>query len=136
MAKTNQVETNVNSLEVQHGEVLDFVTDCQENVTSDSFEWVVTLKMTDASGRDIGRWESDADFHGPLSTSVPQQIAYAWRLAYGRSITVEEIELACQFIEQQKQTLEVTGTRGDPELISLSSLCQQLLSSNEFLYSE
>ena len=38
------------------------------------------------------------------------------------------------FLEQQLTTLKLNGVKGDHELIALSSLCQQLLSSNEFLY--
>lgn len=133
-AKTTSVETNVASIEVQQGEILDFVTDCLETVTSDSFDWVVSLKMTDVAGMEQGRWESAADFRGPTTTTVPQQVATAWRLAYCRPITPEELELACQFVERQREALRASSAAGDHELISLSSLCQQILSSNEFLY--
>ncbi|WP_397571458.1 PSD1 and planctomycete cytochrome C domain-containing protein [Schlesneria sp. T3-172] len=133
-AKTNSVETNVPKIEVQQGEILDFVTDCIETVTSDSFEWGVKLQLTDAAGAELGRWDSAADFHGPITTSIPQQIACAWRLAYCRPITPEELEMSCQFMEQQLQTLRASSAAGDHESIALSSLCQQILSSNEFLY--
>ena len=133
-AKTTNVETNIAKIEVQKGDILDFVTDCLEHVTSDSFAWTVNLKMTDAAGMELGRWDSAADFHGPITTSIPQQIACAWRLAYCRPITSDELEMACQFVEQHMQTLKASSAAGDHELISLSSLCQQILSSNEFLY--
>ncbi len=135
-SKTNAVETNVSRVEVQQGEVLDFVTDCLETITSDSFEWTTKLQLTDAAGAELGTWDSVADFHGPLTTSIPQQIAYAWRLAYCRGITSEEMELACQFMDQQIKTLKQTGTAGDHDLIALTSVCQQLFSSNEFLYAD
>ena len=133
-SKTNTVETNVVRIEVQQGEILDFVIDCIEADTSDSFDWAFGLQLADNAGQPRGRWDSAADFHGPLTTSVPQQIAYAWRLAYCRPITAEELEIACQFLEQQLQTLRASGAKGDHDLIALSSLCQQVLSSNEFLY--
>ena len=136
LAKTNSVETNVEKIEVQPGEILDFVTDCLENVTSDSFEWLTNLQLNDATGNELGRWDAAADFHGPLTTSAPQQVAYAWRLAYQRPITSEEMEFTCQFLEQQRKTLKLNGTAGDHDLIALSSLCQQIFSSNEFLYSD
>ena len=133
-SKSNRVETNVVKIEVQPGEMLDFATDCQAHVTSDSFEWIVNLRLSDASGAELGRWDSSSDFHGPLTTTAPQQIACAWRLAYCRPITLDEMELACQFLEQQMRSLKQSEAKGDHELIALSSLCQQILSSNEFLY--
>ena len=135
-AKTNSVETNVARIEVQQGDVLDFVTDCLENVTSDSFEWLAKLQLIDAAGTELGNWDSAADFHGPLTTSAPQQIANAWRLAYCRPATTEEMELACQFFDQQLKTMKQTGTPGDHDLIALTNLCQQIFSSNEFLYTD
>ena len=136
-SKTNTVETNVARIEVQSGDILDFVTDCLENVTSDSFEWLVKLQLNDtATGAELGRWDSAADFHGPLTSSAPQQIAYAWRLAYCRPISADELEFACQFVDQQLKTLKSTAAPGDHDLIAMTSLCQQLFSSNEFLYSD
>jgi hypothetical protein len=133
-SKNNRVETNIAKVEVQPGENLDFVTDCLEHVTSDSFEWIVGLQLTDAAGVEFDRWDSASNFHGPQVTTAPQQIACAWRLAYCRPITVDEMDLACRFLEQQMHALKETNAKGDHELIALSSLCQQILSSNEFLY--
>lgn len=133
-SKKNRVETNIAKIEVQPGDILDFVTDCLEHVTSDSFEWTVTLRSVDAQGQELERWDSAGNFHGPLTTTIPEQIAFAWRLAYCRPITAEELEIACQFFDQQTRTLRSVGAAGDHDLISLSSLCQQIMSSNEFLY--
>jgi hypothetical protein len=135
-AKANGVETNVSRVEVQQGDVLDFVIDCLESVTSDSFESAVRIQLTDTSGTELGRWDSTADFHGPLTTSIPQQVANAWRLAYCRPVTTDEMEMACEFMDQQLKTLRLSATPGDHELIALASLCQQLFNSNEFLYSD
>jgi hypothetical protein len=79
-------------------------------------------------------WDSAADFHGPLGTSVPQQIAYAWQIAYQRPIAAEELEPACQFVWQQMAHLKTIGEKSDHEAAALTSLCQQLFSSNEFLH--
>ena len=114
---------------MQAGDTLDFVTDCVQTVTSDSFEWTVNLRMTDDKGNELDRWDSAAHFHGPLVSSVPEQIARAWRLAYCRPATADEMELACQFVEQQIRTLKANKAPGDYELISMSSLCQQILTS-------
>jgi len=132
--KTREAETILPRLEVETGETIDFVTDCFGEVTSDSFEWNAQLKLADATGTALDAWDSAADFRGPLGTSVPQQIAYAWLIAYERPVTVEELDLACQFIAKRLEYLRVTGDKSDHELVALTSLCQQLFSSNEFLH--
>ena len=133
-SKNNRIETNVAKIDVQPGDTIDFVTDCIENVTSDSFEWVLNLRQTDDKGTEIDHWDSSSHFHGPQIISIPQQIACAWRLAYCRPITPDELKLASRFIEKQLQTLDQNGVGGDREMIAISNLCQQLFSSNEFLY--
>jgi len=133
-AKKSDTTTNVDRFEVQAGDTLDFATDCFETVTSDSFGWSVQLKMTEASGQLVGTWDSEKDFHGPLSASLPRLAAHAWHLAYQRPPTGEELALACQFLSQQLGYLRSTGAQGDLDLLALTSLCQQLLISNEFLY--
>ena len=64
---------------------------------------------------------------------LPEQVAHAFFLAYRRPVMTEERELACRFVERQTQQLSSAGTK-DPNLAALTNLCQQLLSSNEFLY--
>ncbi|HEY1067870.1 MAG TPA: DUF1553 domain-containing protein, partial [Pirellulales bacterium] len=136
IAAKGKVETNVAKLDVVEGEVIDFVTDCRASVNADSFEWTVSLRSIDPQGQELDRWDSAGDFHGPTAGLLPQQAALLWRLAYCRPITREELELACEFVERQAQSLRASKAKGDPELIALSSLCQQVLSSNEFLYLE
>ncbi len=133
-AKTNEAATNGLKIAVQPGDTLDFLIDCRENVTSDSFEWRVRLELADAAGKMVETWDSAADFHGPQGTSLPQQVAIAWRLAYGRPATSEELELGSRFVKEQTQLLGSLGQKDDLELLALTNLCQQLLSSNEFLY--
>jgi hypothetical protein len=132
--KTRETETNVPSVEVEAGDTIDFVTDCAGDVTSDSFEWGVHLTLTAGAGSAAIAWNSAADFHGPAGASIPQQIAYAWQVAYQRLIAADEMELACQFIGQQMAHLRPIGEKSDHELAALASLCQQLFSSNEFLH--
>ena len=131
--KTGESETAVANLIVKVGDTVDFVTDCRETVTSDSFEWTVQIDLTDATNT-RERWDSAADFHGPLGANVAQQAAYAWKLVYGRPAAPEELELACRFLEEQTATLRTSGQKGDPEQMALATLCQQLMTSNEFLY--
>ena len=133
-AKTNEVATSDLKIAVQPGDTLDFLVDCRENVNSDSFEWRVRLELADTMGKIVETWDSAADFHGPQGTSLPQQVAIAWRLAYGRPATSEELELGSRFVKDQTQLLGSLGQKDDLELMALTNLCQQLLSSNEFLY--
>lgn len=133
-SKQNLAETNVAKFDVQAGETIDFVTDCIENESSDSFEWMVSMRSIDSTGQELDRWESVNDFHGPQVTTMAERIAQAWRRAYCRPITLDELKLAADFVEQQVKTIKQSGNDREYELTALSSLCQQLFSSNEFLY--
>ena len=133
--KASETATDFAKIEVQAGDTLDFVVDCSGDVNSDSFAWSVELKLADGQNQPLDRWNSATDFHGALGVSLPQQIAYAWQLAYQRPPTAAELELACQFVQDQVTALRTSGDASpDHELVALTSLCQQLLSSNEFLY--
>ena len=133
-AKNGGLETPVTNVEVRTGDTLDFVIDAITNENSDSFDWPIRLRLTDVTGTELNTWDSLADFHGPLSQPLPQRIARVWQRAYGRAITAEEMQLACQFIEDQSRTLKATAPKDDHERLAFINLCQQLLSSNEFLY--
>ncbi|HEX5443386.1 MAG TPA: DUF1549 and DUF1553 domain-containing protein, partial [Pirellulales bacterium] len=80
------------------------------------------------------RSETPASFALPGLQPLPQQIAYAWQIAYQREATLEELESACQFVAGQLAALPAGDGKTDRELVALTNLCQQLLSSNEFLY--
>lgn len=132
--KNHETASDLPRVEVRVGDTIDFAVDCLGDVTSDSFEWTVQLKLADAQGQELALWNSAADFHGPLGTSLAQQIAYAWFVAYQRPATRDELELALRFVTEQTAHLRAIGDKSDLELTSLTNLCQQLLSSNEFLY--
>jgi hypothetical protein len=61
-----------------------------------------------------------------------RRIRLAWKIAYERAAEPGELAAARTFLNNQWTKLK--STRQDPELTSLTDLCQQLLSSNEFLY--
>ena len=61
-------------------------------------------------------------------------IAHAWQLAYDRPISNEEGDWARTFVAGQLDALAKANATGDRELTVLTDLCQQLLTSNEFLY--
>ncbi|MFN7803852.1 MAG: PSD1 and planctomycete cytochrome C domain-containing protein [Planctomycetaceae bacterium] len=133
-AKGGEVETPVAQLAVEAGDTLDFVVECRETVESDSYNWGISVKLTSANGQPVGTWDSASDFHGPATVSIAQQIAFAWQVAYQRPISAEELELACEFVARQLDHLRTVGEKTDHELSAMTSLCQQLLSSNEFLH--
>jgi len=71
---------------------------------------------------------------GSPAPTLAQQIAAAWRLVYQRPITADELDWARSFAAEQRATLDRSGAGGDRQLTVLTSLAQQLLNSNEFLY--
>jgi hypothetical protein len=134
-AQKGEVATGVSALAVEAGDTVDFVVDCVADVNSDSFTWSVDLKLTSEQSQPLGAWNSATDFHGPVAaSSLPQLAANAWRLAYHRLPTADELRAACEFVQTQRNHLQAAGAAGDHEQLALTSLCQQLFSSNEFLY--
>jgi len=137
-----QVDTAVQMIEVVAGDTIDFVTDCRENVTSDSFTWVVEILLTQPDGN-VATWKSDQGFTGPAPTETqlnPNHLVQAWQKAYCRTPSRQELEIAIDFINQQCHEMAVRP-RTLPEGVSppqqaLINLCQALLTSNEFLYVE
>lgn len=135
-----KADTNVESVDVLAGDTIDFVTDCRDSVTSDSFNWVVELTVSEADGT-TSSWKSDQGFPGPASASVQlhvQHLVTAWRKAYLRSPSHEELELAIEFVNEQIQEMTLhprtLPSNVSPAQQSLINLCQALLTSNEFLY--
>ena len=133
IAEHKAVDANIAAIEVQSGDTLDFITDCRESVTSDSFSWSITIKLKAADGKEI-TWSADKSFPGPPPPSLANQIATAWQIAYHRPITPTEFAAVCGFFRQQFATLSASHTNADAELQALTDLCQAILSSNEFLY--
>lgn len=70
-------------------------------------------------------------------TDVAPQIQRAWQLSYQRDPTPAELQQAIDFINQRTEKLKAL-TPPDPDvgITPWVSLCQVLLSSNEFLYVE
>jgi mono/diheme cytochrome c family protein len=132
-AQHGEASTAVAGLAVRRGDTLDFIVDCRADTNSDSFAWTVDLRLAGAGGEEIGRWNSSAGFHGPAGPPLARQVARAWRLAYQRPISAEEMTLVGQFLQDQLAQLRSTKTP-NAERAAMTNLCQQLLGSNEFLY--
>ena len=134
-------DTSVNGLAVQQGDTIDFVTDCRTVHTSDSFNWPVAIRLKTDAPEDYVAVSKDA-FHGPAESieSLPGQIVRAWQLALCRDPSTDELKLAVNFIADQIETLQrnpaaiPTGQTASRQ--AMTSLCQTLLGSNEFLYIE
>ncbi|HZZ79457.1 MAG TPA: PSD1 and planctomycete cytochrome C domain-containing protein [Gemmataceae bacterium] len=85
------------------------------------------------------RKETPADFDrarlDTIKTRHPRLVkyaAFAWREAYQRSASLDELAIAAGFLDRQMDHLRANAK--DVELAALTNLCQQLLSSNEFLH--
>ncbi|REJ91263.1 MAG: DUF1553 domain-containing protein [Planctomycetota bacterium] len=138
--QNSEAATAVESINVSRGDTVDFITDCREHVTSDSFSWTVELTLT-ADDTTIGTWKSDAGFHGPTGPRKPLHpgdVVRAWQLAYLRAPTQDELNSAVDFLQGQLAYLhahpESLSEGTTPEDQALTNLCQALMSSNEFLY--
>jgi hypothetical protein len=137
---SSAAETTVSSLAVESGETIDFVTDCRENVTTDSFTWTAQISLASDQGQTT--FDSAAQFTGPAeSMSLAASIPVAWRLVYAREPKPDEVQLAAEFLGNQLVFLrslpvdpKAPVSIHDQQRQALTNLCQQLLSSNEFLY--
>jgi hypothetical protein len=79
------------------------------------------------------RREVSASGKGPAEHRA-RMIERAWQVAYGRAISPAERSWAVAFIDGQLESLARTNSGGDRVLAVLANLCQQLMTSNEFLY--
>ncbi|MHC4878569.1 MAG: PSD1 and planctomycete cytochrome C domain-containing protein [Planctomycetota bacterium] len=138
-AANGSTDTVVESLAVQAGDTIDFITDCREHHTSDSFNWPVTIVLK-ANGQADRRIVAQEQFRGPVESpdQIPGQIVRAWELALCRPPEKEELQLAVEFVIAQIATFENNRVSLPDKRSSarqaLVDLCQTLLSSNEFLY--
>jgi hypothetical protein len=71
---------------------------------------------------------------GDESTQRDRRLALAWLLAYQRPIEPDELSAARRFLDRQRFRRTLFKDKRDAELSVWTNLCQQLLSSNEFLY--
>jgi hypothetical protein len=140
IAHNSESRTDIEKIAVKEGDTVDFITDCREHVTSDSFVWRAEIAFADKDGQ-TAMYHSQEGLRGPPPPSPAVEIASiarAWQLAYSRLPSREELESACQFLTNQRRHLRLrpqnVSTGRSPETQALANLCQALLSSNEFLY--
>lgn len=132
--------TPLEIVRVRRGETVDFITDCREHVTSDSFTWRVEVSLTQDDGA-VLLYRSHEGFQGPGPTQVALElasVARAWQLAYLRLPTRDELQSACDFLTMQRDYMrqhpQQSAAGRSPESQAFTNLCHALLSSNEFLY--
>lgn len=135
-----QTATEAQSVSVEAGDTIDFVTDCRGDVNADSFSWTVQITLATTENHSEV-WDSQQGFLGPQPKGEslhPGHLIRAWELAYGRLPSRDELELAIEFINTQREAI---GARAHalppgsaPAIQPLVNLCQILLTSNEFLY--
>jgi hypothetical protein len=66
---------------------------------------------------------------------TPALVDAAWRGAFARAASANELEASCAFIGHQSQTLAATGTdSGAAQRAAVADFCHALLNANEFLY--
>ncbi len=131
--------TPVEKIDINAGDTIDFITDCREHHTSDSFNWPVTITLKRDGQKDQAIVAKD-QFQGPLESrdTLPGQIVKAWELALCRRPEKEELQLAVEFVSRQISTFQAARTalpgNRRPARQAIIDLCQSLMSSNEFLY--
>ncbi|WP_166819660.1 PSD1 and planctomycete cytochrome C domain-containing protein [Thalassoroseus pseudoceratinae] len=133
--------TSIASTDIKAGDQIDFITDCRESITSDSFSWPLTIQgaYPQQAERTVS---SSKAFQGPPPTkdSLAGQVIRVWELAFCRQPSQDELATALDFLSRQ-----INLFQDSPEFIAknqtahsqaLTSLCQVVFSSNEFLYIE
>jgi hypothetical protein len=78
-AHNTDAETNFSRIEVKKGDTVDFVVDCRENESSDSFVWSPVVRLVEAPGNAAGgtqQWNASAEFRGP--DARPRKMLTAW----------------------------------------------------------
>jgi hypothetical protein len=77
IAKHQSLDTNAKPIEVQPGDTIDFITDCQTGPNHDSFHWNLTIRMVKPKRRE---WKSEPGFHGPQPEPLDAWARYAQTL--------------------------------------------------------
>ncbi|MBS0264178.1 MAG: DUF1553 domain-containing protein, partial [Planctomycetes bacterium] len=86
-AQHGQVETNLEQVEVEEGDLLDFVVDCRANESYDGFGWAPTIELVAQDGSATLRYEAAVDFRGPQP--LPQKLSVLEQYAQALLLTNE-----------------------------------------------
>jgi hypothetical protein len=105
---------------------------CERRVSTTSAPQSLMLLNSDFIRRQAGHFANRVRTEAKAGAKPEQVIEAAWRLAYLRPPTADELRLATEFLT--KQTAVLREKTKEAESAALTNLCQQLLASNEFLY--
>ena len=79
IANDKRIDTDIQSLEAQAGDVIDFVVDSRESTTADSFRWSATITIIESASQVESTWRTEKGFHGPLPPPLSgwEQLAHS-----------------------------------------------------------
>lgn len=139
--KAGNGETNVANISIDADDTIDFVLECKENETSDSFTWTVkvSFRPNDPTSSSVV-FDSAVGFQLQQEdySSLGRRIVGAWQHLLRRAPNDQELDAVGRFVQSQLDLLH-----RQPERLSsgksicdqvLVNICQMLLNSNEFLY--
>src|SRR5262249_3932602 len=111
-------------------------TNCDRRPVSTVATQALMLMNSDFALEQAGRFA--ARLRQESGTDPRDQVALAWQLAFARPATEQEVKQSLDFLARQTDTLKKRtpqpAARADPAAQALTSFCQVLLGSNEFLY--
>ncbi|WP_206352385.1 PSD1 and planctomycete cytochrome C domain-containing protein, partial [Tautonia rosea] len=78
-AHDGRSRTIIPRVDVNAGEIIDFVVDCRKNTNHDSFEWSPVITLESAEGSQT-TWDARSDFRGPTVAPPSREEQYAQAL--------------------------------------------------------
>jgi hypothetical protein len=72
VATHGNTDTSTDKFEIERGDVIDFVVDCRQSESHDSFQWKTTIKLVEATAENeeaihqSRSYRSTAGFRGPV----------------------------------------------------------------------
>jgi hypothetical protein len=111
-------------------------TNCDRRPVSTVAPQALMLMNSDFALEQAGRFA--ARLRSEAGADPRAQVTCAWQLAFARRATEQELQQSLDFLGRQTDTLKKRtpqpAAKVDPAAQALTSFCQVLLGSNEFLY--
>jgi len=139
--KSGSGATNVATIAVEAEDAIDFVVECGENETSDSFNWTTMVHFSPIDPTTgVVVFDSTIGFQLQQedASTLGRQIMVAWTTVLNRPPSDQELDALGRFVQAQleliyRQPERLSGGNSATRQI-LVNVCQMLLNSNEFLY--
>jgi hypothetical protein len=114
----------------------DMHNSCPRRTTTTTAPQALVLLNGDFALERARRWAADLRARFPGDDKV--LVARAYRAAWGRPATQEEVALGLRFLDSQEAVLRSDGPgaagNDNPRAAAVADFCQALLGANEFLY--